>query len=61
MLYYVIDPANDPMASLQYRDRKTYKGVEEVYDGSYLHQDYERPFKQSEAKVDGMHHYNATK
>lgn len=64
--FYVIDPAFDPMAAVTEWDRKTHVGVIEVYDGNYLHQDrveYPRrqQFKRSEAKVDGHHHYEATR
>lgn len=59
---YVTDPKDDPLASKMNIAGKIYRGVVETYDGNYIHQDYERQgIKQSEAKVDGYHHYGATK
>ena len=62
--YYVKDPKVDSLSNLMLRDRKTFRGVVETYDGSYTHQSYQERkdrFKPSQAKVDGFHHYEATK
>ena len=34
---YVTDPNNDPLADSRARDMKTFYGVQESYDGTYIH------------------------